>query len=56
MVKGPLTQLGFAHYSLRLAIEQLGLPDPAREIREIYHYYEAPESDGNITELQIALI
>lgn len=54
LVKGPLTQLGFAHYSLRRAVEQAGLGDPAREVREIYHYYEAPGSDGNIVELQMA--
>jgi hypothetical protein len=55
LVKGPLTQIGFAHYSLRRAIELAGLTDPAREIREIFHSFEAPESDGNMTELQMAI-
>jgi hypothetical protein len=56
MVKGPLTQLGFAHYSLRLFLDQAGYRNIGTEAREIYHYYEAAESDGNVTELQIELV
>lgn len=56
LVKGPLTQLGFAHYSLRRAAALAGLIDLVVELREIYHYYEAPASDGNITELQLAVL
>lgn len=55
MVKGPLPQLGFAHYSLRHWLEGEGIPDPAIELREIFHYFEGVVSDANITEIQIAI-
>ncbi len=55
-IKGAYTQLGFAHYSLRLWLEQAGYTDAGREVREIYHYVEAPTSDANITELQVEIL
>ncbi|MDR3708653.1 MAG: ankyrin repeat domain-containing protein [Capsulimonadaceae bacterium] len=55
LVKGPLTQLGFAHYALRHWLSTAGIADPARELREVYHYYEGAASDANVTEIQLAL-
>ena len=55
IVKGAYTQMGFAHYILRHNAEQAGLADAVRQVREIYHYQEAPDSDANITELQLEI-
>jgi hypothetical protein len=54
-IKGPFTQLGFAHYSLRHWVATAGLVDAGVRLREVYHYVEAPESDANIVELLVEL-
>jgi len=53
--RGPYSQLGYAHALLREMIARTGLTDVAREIREVFVYREAPESDANIVAVKIAI-
>jgi hypothetical protein len=53
--RGPYGQMGYAHALLREMIARAGLTDAAREIREEYVYWEAPESDANIVAIKIAI-
>lgn len=45
--------MAYAHTKLREQMEDNGLEDAGRQLREVYHYFEGADSDNNITELQI---
>jgi hypothetical protein len=53
LVRGSLSQLGYAHYELRRFMNAAGMIDKASRSLEIYHYFEDEKSDMNITELAI---
>ena len=53
VLRGPLNQVGYAHWTLRDCARDRSLRDPARQLREVYHYFEHPQSDANVTEIQM---
>jgi hypothetical protein len=54
LVRGAMSQLGFAHYELRRLMDDQRIKR-AGDAMEIFHYFESPTSDHNITEIAFVI-